>query len=98
MKKTQITLALNALALAGMLVFAAQTANAAPSPSADLPEAQNSSIDVTSPDTAEVNDIDTTEVADVDVQEVESVDTPDMGEIDSVSEIESEAPDGPESN
>ena len=29
MKKTQINIALNALALAGMLVFASQTANAA---------------------------------------------------------------------
>jgi hypothetical protein len=94
MKTIQLRFALNALALAGMLVFAAQAADAAPSPSVDMPEtAQNSSVDVSSTDVADASSIDdASEVASVDV---EDVDTPDVGEIDSVSEIESE---GPESN
>jgi hypothetical protein len=89
--KKEINLALNALALAGMLVFAAQTADAAntPSSSPDVPTAAQNTPD-TSPDVAEVDDIgDASEVAEVDAQDIE---TPDVGEIDSVSEIETEGP------
>lgn len=95
MKKTQITLALNALALAGMLVFAAQSADAATPTSLDTQEITQTSqsIDVNETEVADASSIDdATEVASADV---ESLDTPDVGELDSVSEIETE---GPESN
>jgi hypothetical protein len=92
MKKTQINLALNALALAGMLVFAAQTADAASTPSIkdnspDVTTSQNApSVTNTTPDVAEVNEVeDAGDVADIHVQDVE---TPDVAEIDSVPEVE----------
>ena len=98
MKKTQINLALNALALAGMLVFASQTANAASSPSVDqtatstptMVQNAQSVADDSTPDVADTNEIENdTDVADISAQDI---DIPDASEVEASTELEQEGP------
>jgi len=105
MKKTQINLALNALALAGMLVFASQTANAASSPSVDqtatsTPTTVQSAQSIADDATPDVGD--TNEIADVsDTNEIENnvadisaedINLPDASEVEASTELEQEGP------
>jgi hypothetical protein len=103
MKKTQINLALNALALAGMLVFASQAANAAsisdssPDPTPAAVHSAQSVADDATPDVADTNEIadvsDTNEiennVADI---SAEDINLPDASEVEASTELEQEGP------
>jgi len=96
MKKTQINLALNALALAGMLVFASQTANAAsisdssPDPTPAAVQSTQSVADDATPDVADTNEIENdTDIADISAQDI---DIPDASEVEASTELEQEGP------
>jgi len=97
MKKTQINIALNALALAGMLVFASQAANAAsisqdssPDPTPAAVQSTQSVADDATPDVADTNEIENdTDVAEINAQDI---DIPDASEVEAATELEQEGP------
>ena len=103
MKKKQINLALNALALAGMLVFASQAADAAtvsndssPDPTPAAMQTQSVADDATPDvaDTNEVEDVAETNGIENDVADIsaEDINIPDASEVEASTELEQEGP------